>query len=305
MVIRISNSEGLAYGSCETKWMFAHHPEFKLEPKYQSLALTRGLVGHEVLEVFFKAIKKEIPVDEAKILANKRLIEILTEAMISDIPNKIVACNELIPIINEYFSSALLFEFLDSIEILGVEIGFEIPLYDGMILPGRIDLLVRYTKGRYKGEVVVVDNKFVYNFWSEDDFKMNSQIPTYIKGARILHPDAVIRRGMINQLRHRSNAQERFTLTPLTPTAFEIKAIIGNHIRLSEKIEKALATPGKQLRVEATKTLSKYSCGNCGFKLLCKSEITDGNTKDLAIMHYQPNSYGYNGEEEEEEEEIE
>lgn len=298
MKIKVSNSEALSVGSCETKWMYAFHPAFNIEPKYQSIALVRGNIGHGALEAFFNKHLERQSFEECTEAARGFLVSEIVRASTEEDTNALQATTELMPIIDEYLRSPILHKFLDEVDILGVESGIEVQLDNGLILPGRVDLLVKYKKGPYKGETVPVDHKFVYNFWSADDFRMNSQIPSYIHALKSQYPDAFIRRGVVNQLRWRNNAQDRFTMTPITPPKQEVKAVIANHLRLSERILAFRALDGATVQGVASMTLSKYSCGNCGFKQLCKSELTGGNTKDLMIMDYRPNSYGYGGDEE-------
>lgn len=298
MTIRVSNSEALAL-SCEARWMWAFHHDFKLEPKTQSIALTRGTIGHQALEIFFRGILEEIKREDAEAGAINFLISTLTEASKKGDYVSLEAATQLMPIIKEYFTSWTLKKFLSEVDILGVEQRFDVELPGGFIIPGQADMVVRYKEGQYKGETAPIDNKFVYNHWSEDDFRMNSQIPTYIYGLRNLYPKAVIRRGIINQLRHRSNAVERFVMTPITPERGEINSVIENHIKQASRIAELQKLSGEEIQQSAIKTLSKYTCGNCGFRSLCKSELIGGNTHNLIKIDYRANSYGYGGDDSE------
>jgi len=298
MTIKVSNSEALSL-TCEAKWMYAFHPGYNIEPKNPSIALTRGNVGHKALEHFFRATMNGESRDKAEAVARNYLIETMGVAASTGDMRLMESVTTLIPLIDEYFKTEALRIFLDSVDILGVEVGFETELPGGFILPGRADLVVYYKKGRYKGETCPVDNKFVYNFWSEDDFRMNSQIPLYLHGFRSVYPNAVVRRGIINQIRHRKNAVEKFTMTPITPEKGEINELVANHISCSVRVKELKETPVEELRKSVRRMLSKYTCGNCGFREICKSEITGGNTRDLIKMSYRPNSYGYGGDEEE------
>lgn len=297
MTITVSNSQAGAL-KCEAKWMYGFHPGFKLEPRSQSIALTRGSIGHKVLEVFFKGIMDGRDKIDAINSAKKELVDTMGKSAAAGDMRTLDACTALEPVLREYFASQLLTDFLASVQILGVEKTFSIELPGGFILPGQIDLLVRYTRGRFNGEIVPVDNKFVYNHWSEDDFRMNSQMPTYMFALRQMYPNAVIKRGIINQLRHRKNAQDRFALTPITPERGEVDRVIGNHLKQSQRIAELLKYDREEINDHVTRALNKYDCGNCGFKPLCKSELTGGNTRDLIAMEYKPNSYGYGGDEE-------
>lgn len=298
MTIKVSNSEALSL-TCEAKWMYAFHPGYNLEPKSTSMALTRGNVGHKALEHFFNGIMEGQSRDKSEKLAKQYLVDTISEAASTADMRLMEVTTELLPLMDDYFRSHTLNTFLDSVDILGVEYGFEVELPGGFILPGRADLIAYYKKGQYKGETMPVDNKFVYNAWTEDDFRMNSQIPGYIYGLRAAMPDRVIRRGMINQLRYRKNAVEQFVMTPIKPEKGEVNQVIANHISCSERVKELKETPVEELRMSVRRMLSKYTCGNCGFRSLCKSELIGSNTRELIKMDFQPNSYGYGGDEDE------
>jgi hypothetical protein len=300
MSLKVSNSEALSL-SCPRRHMYAFHPDFHLEPKQLSKALQRGNIGHAALEAAFKVIMEGGTEGEAALAANSKLIEFMQLAFETEDANMRIVTTELLTLIPEYLSSDEFKEFISSVSILGVEYGVELVLPGGTILPGRLDLLVKWTKGSWKGETVVVDNKFVYNFWSEDDFRMNSQIPSYVAAIREVMPDAVVKRGVINQIRWRHNAQDKFKMTPLPVSRAEAAVIIENHELLAAQAIKQRNTPVEEIKRTTPRMLSKYTCDKCPFKDLCKADLLGRDIESIIKMDYRPNSYGYDGVDDEDE----
>jgi len=296
---KVSGSEALSFSGCEAKWMFAFHPGFHLESKKIGPAITRGNIGHAALEVFFKEFMNTSSVDKAKETTTSHL----TNEMIKDLSTgeaiRASLVGEVVTILDLYFESDTFKHFISNTHIMGSEYSMEMYVTDEIILPGRVDLLVYWTAGLEKGEVQPIDFKFVYNFWTENDFFYNSQIPTYVQLGKINYPHEVVRRGGIMQFRHRKDAVERFKLTGIKPSKPDIAGIMDNHIKISQKIVELKELPVEEARTKVTRTLSKYTCSNCSFLRLCKADLNGGDTTEIIKYDYQPNSYGYDNMDEE------
>lgn len=298
--IKVSGSEALSIGTCERKHMYAFHPGYALEAKYQGDAITRGLIGHAALEIYYGDIMRGKTLEDAKNSVKAFLSAQMVEAMVNENTRVVDIVTGLMGLLlKDYFESEHNRKFLESTRILGVEYGVSVDLPGRTTLPGKLDVLVKYIKGDWNGEVAPVDHKFVYNFWGENAFRMNAQMPNYIYCLRHMMPGAVIRRGVINQIRWRDNASQQFRFDEIKASKPEVEELILNHIGLAEWAAHNRSLPVEKIRRDARRSISKYNCENCSFLTLCKLELTGGDVQGLIKMSYQPNSYGYDKSDEE------
>ena len=66
---RISNSEVSSFQQCERKWYYGY--KMNLEPNVTSTSLSRGVLGHEILAVYYKVLMEQPGhYDEAEKAAN-------------------------------------------------------------------------------------------------------------------------------------------------------------------------------------------------------------------------------------------
>lgn len=293
----VSTSAAYTFGVCRRRSLYSDHPAYNLEPKAYGFAISRGVMGHEILEAFFKHYMKTQDHKGSVKVAHKKMADLMQKCA-KELPTHVPIVTELVILLKDYFDSPGLLSFLDQVIILDVEYRIDVQLTPDINLPGRIDLIVKYVKGLKKGYTVPVDHKFVYNFWKEDDFRMNAQFPNYIFALRSdpRFEGAIIKEGIVNMLRHRENAVEKFSMVPIEFSRYEIQQLVDNHVKLAREVALFKALPKADAEEAATRTLSKYNCGNCSYKSLCKSQLTGGNSADLIKMEYQPNSYGYDKE---------
>jgi hypothetical protein len=213
--------------------MYAHHPSYNLEPRTLGEALTRGIVGHEALETYYKTVVEKSE-SEAKEAAQGFITKSALGAMKLGDHKKSVMIASLGLVINKYYDEAKY--ILDEYNILGVENSIITPLpgCDDIEFAGRVDLTLEVKSGPNKGEIVPYDHKFTYNFWSENPLKLNAQINNYIWAFRELGNRS--RRGIINMLRYRETAQEHFKQEPIPSNSSLRKIFINNHVVAAKQI---------------------------------------------------------------------
>jgi len=275
---RISHSEVNSFLHCEYK----HFVQFedKLEPKTFSTSLSRGIWVHAILEVYYNAVKVGATGVEAETAAKEYLYSTTT-------PNNLEMAPAVLDLMERYFAYAA----NDDWTILAVEQHVSLLLDEDISYDGKIDLLVKINSGQRAGQIVVIDHKTVWDFYTTDDLLVNAQIPKYIAALRAMDINASW--GMVNQLRHRTKQSyqpdsEKFRRDFIKPGLTEIKAIMTEHYEASKRIVNASATGAMPLR-----TMDKFTCKNCGVLPLCRSELLGENTDLMRTTLYQPNSYGY------------
>jgi hypothetical protein len=296
MAFKVSTSEVATFLTCKQRWMYAHHPSYNLEPRTLGLALTRGLIGHEALEIYYKALslgRLEIDARDASqsFIMKKALKEIQTgdsekAKMISFLGTRLKA----------YFESDLNQQMLKEYDILGAEMLVTAPL-PGMVdveFAGRIDLALQKNSGPNKGEVFPWDHKFTYNFWPENAIAMNAQISNYVWSLREMGYRS--RNGVLNMIRYREDAIDKFKAEPIETNSTMRKNFIENHVVAANHIVDLKLEREVGLADGVTRSTSKFNCEYCPFVQLCMTEAKGLDSTLMVKASYRPNSYGYDSE---------
>lgn len=291
---RVSTSEVSTFLTCKQRWMYAHHPSYNLEPRTLGIALTRGVVGHAALEVYYKAIKAGKGLEDAQQDAMYYLMSESLRVMKVGDAEKAAVFSSLGTILRDYFQDAKY--ILDEYDLLGVEslITAPLPGCDDIEFAGRVDLALGVKSGPNRGEIVPYDHKFTYNFWSENPLKLNPQINNYIwafreKGYRS-------RRGIINMLRYRENAVDKFKQEEVPTNSTLRETFILNHVEAAKVIVDLKQKPTVGLKEGITRSSSKFNCEYCPFATLCYTQACGEDTTAMVKASFRPNSYGYDSE---------
>lgn len=290
---RVSTSEVATFLTCKQRWMYAHHPSYNLEPRTLGEALTRGIVGHEALETYYKTVLEKSE-SEAKEATQQFITSSALGAMKIGDHKKSVMIASLGLVLNEYYDNAKY--ILDEYDILGVENSIITPLpdCDDIEFAGRVDLTLAVKKGPNKGEVVPYDHKFTYNFWSENPLKLNAQINNYIWAFRELGKRS--RRGIINMLRYRETAVDKFKQEPIPSNSELRKTFISNHVIAAKQIVELKLKPTVSIEGGVTRSSSKFNCEYCPFATLCYTEAIGEDSTTMVKASFRKNSYGYDNE---------
>lgn len=290
---RVSTSEVATYLTCKQRWMYAHHPSYNLEPRTLGEALTRGIVGHEALEIYYKTL-----VEKSESKAKEASQDFITKSALGAMKlgdhKKSLMIASLGLVLTEYYTDAKY--LLDEYNILGVENSIITPLpgCDDIEFAGRVDLTLGVKSGPNKGEVVPYDHKFTYNFWSENPLKLNPQINNYIWAFRELGKRS--RRGIINMLRYRETAVDKFKQEPVPSNSDLRRTFIKNHVVAAKQIVELKLKPTVSLEEGITRSSSKFNCEYCPFATLCYTEATGQDSTTMVKASFRKNSYGYDNE---------
>lgn len=274
----ISNSEVTDYLKCKRKFYYAHI--LKIKPKSYSKSLTRGIIGHEALAAYYERLRETHNYEVSKTAA----MQVLSGYLMSD-PEMIQG---LMSLISEYSDAH---QDLDEFEILEVEKSYRMPLGDDLDYAMRLDLLVKYHHGPYAGETVLIDHKFVYNFWTEDDLTLNAQIPKYLGTLRVNGYN--VNKGIINQLRWREvkSNPERFRKNIIKPSQKEVYNVLQEQATASQEIILLKSYDNPEDHV--LRTMEKFTCQHCQFLMLCKVDLTGEDSTVMRRADFMPNDYGY------------
>lgn len=278
----ISNSEVGTWLSCRNKYRYAF--DLDLEPKKRSDPLTRGTIGHEALDVYYKTLRAGEGHRAAMDLATKRLGMVMAQPDAS--LDLIMDVRRILELYWAYYEGD------PNWEILEVEEMHNLPLNDDYSMPTRLDLLVRDEQGK----IALVDHKFYYDMPNADKLALNVQFPKYI-GA-LASVGIKVDYCLLNVLRYRKMKNpalsDLFKRHKVTVSPAKIRKALHTHILASQEITEYRALPEDVRPSRAIPVFNDLVCKHCDFASLCASEFDGGDINYLIETDYQKNSYGYN-----------
>jgi len=297
----VSNSEAADASTCMRRWWWAHHPEVHLAPRTFGPALTRGLVGHKALEIFYTDLKAGVEYDSA---AQGALTHVLGESGKalqmgdSDKLENLLHLNQLLTKYFEYYRDDIKYwEILDveSFHLLEWENTFDV------YLPMRLDLVIYCTDGQYKGETIPVDHKFVNDFWHNWKFRLNSQLPLQIRALRATRfagkPEPVVRRSIVNQIRTRKVQSivmpETFRRSFIDYDDTIARQVFANHLKIAKRVSELKRLPAREAFQVTEATWGSANCQFCNFKSVCMTQLEGGNVDSTVAAEFESSTYGY------------
>lgn len=290
---KISGTEVGMFNTCQRQ----HYYRFGLdiEPRFGNLgpALTRGIIGHMALDAYYTLMQKGYTVEQCREAAydviTTKLIELVSYDPDDTAKMKIIA--QLKVLIAGYVDHYKEEPF----EVLQVEKFYSAKVSDDAEHNMRLDLLIQFTSGQYRGDLCVVDSKFLYNFKTDREINMDSQLPRYIKTLK--ENGITVTKGMFNQLRYRQlknpAPQDVYRRAMVKPTTTRIDKIWAEQEQNVENIYRLKALPVDEWSRKATRNMGPFTCKYCPFASLCDKELENTNIKNTLTMDYQPNTYGY------------
>lgn len=274
----VSHSEVDSYLLCRRKHYYGY--TLSLQRVKESASLAMGSAGHKVLETFYKGIlgglKFDAALSEAKAVTQELRKEVQIPSNRADIFDTLF---------NYYFPNEPFVK--EGYEILGVEKEFNL-MYDEenqLSYPFVVDLIVRNPNGK----VIVVDHKFVYDFYTYEASIMQPQIPKYIGALRALNH--TIDFGMYNMIRTRKlkepDAASMIQQLDVKPEPTRVQQVFLEQIAVANEIQDIKLIDDKaQQDAHAYRVANKMVCQSCSFLDLCRTELTGGNGKLMIETEY-------------------
>ncbi len=262
----------------------AHHFRYTLkrEPKKLAPALYRGVLGHSALEAYYTVLKNGGLTEEARLSAfnilDKEIARIIqTSPEDSQIILMVMKLRKLIEVYSEIYRK-------ESFKVLAVEQDYKILVNQNIDYVLRLDLLVEMTAGEYRGDLVVVDHKFVHNFKSVSDIQMDAQLPKYIK---VLKDNGYfVTKGMFNQIRTRDlkypTSESVYKRSWIKPTKEEIDRIWYEQELVALQIQDNDSNPA----YVPVRTMNYQVCRFCAFQGPCKAELDGTDISSYLIANY-------------------
>lgn len=276
--IVVSGSQADAWLTCERKWMFSYI--FQKASATKSRALNLGTVTHDLLEVFFQAIKDGYSKADARQLTMQHLTKLYeSDGYAADIlTTAYMLCDRYIDHDTIHSNS----------KILEVETDFFLPINSQYWYGLRLDLLVEATVGRQKGKVLLIDHKTTYDFWSPNDLLLNPQMPKYVTAVRFSgYP---VHEAYLNQIRTRFDSKkigeksndDLFKRSPVGITDERVKTALHHQMVASERILEMSHKPLSLIEDNCLPVQNKMVCRNCPFVEPC-IKMEDGYSATGAL----------------------
>lgn len=273
----VSHSEVDSYLLCRRKHYYGYTKS--LQRVRESAALAMGSAGHKVLEEFYTAIVRGDNFDEALEEAKFTADELRQQV---DIPAN--RANIFDVLFDFYFPNEPFVK--EGYEILAVEKEFNLK-YDeenDLSYPFVVDLIVKAPDGK----TVVVDHKFVYDFYNYEASIMQPQIPKYIGALRALNYK--IDHGMYNMIRTRKLKEPDFASMcqrlDVKPEPERVRQVFTEQIAVASEIQYIKNMPEELQAAQAFRVANKMVCQSCSFLDVCRTELSGGNVKLMIQTEY-------------------
>lgn len=285
----ISHSEVETYLTCRRK----HHYSYtqSLQPAVVSTALSYGSAGHAVLEAFYSTVlkagttstaqKKAVPA--ALEAAHARFDELVEEGW-EQPDNRQPLVEVLFNPEYGYFANEAYVK--NGHVIVGVEEEFLLQYDDEREyrFPFVVDLIVKL-KG---GQLIIVDHKFVYEFYNHTTVRHMTQLPKYIAGMRALNHKVAY--GQYNMLRTRKIKAPKIEQTlsdiDVKPSNQRVKETFTNQVNVAYDIQELKTKTEEEQDALAFRVGNTQICKYCDFGDLCATEMEGGNVALLLKTDY-------------------
>lgn len=288
----ISNSEVTCWLSCRRQYKYAH--VINIEPKETGDPLYRGTLGHEAFQRYAEA-----RIDGASHDTAMRAGQNVFLAALKGNSNRLDLVMETRYLWDRYMQHH---NGWPEWKLLSVEKKFELPLNEEMNITIRYDAMVNDLK---TGRNLIVDYKFTYDFWSQQDHDLNGQMPKYIA---VMNANGIeVHGGLLEEIRTRKLGEEKsadfrnlWRRTAYFPSNAKKMNMLRQHIVAGLEIIDYRNLPTAEQEARSIPVLNKHgACKYCNFKDLCNTENDGGDISHMVQIDYVPNTYGYNTEEKE------
>lgn len=273
----VSHSEVDSYLLCRRKHYYGY--TLSLQRVQESSALAMGTAGHKVLEVFYNLILEGATFDAAL-----KATKIIADELRQEVPTPNGRANIFDTLFDYYFPNEPFVK--EGYKILAVEKEFSLQ-YDeenDLQYPFVVDLIVESPDGK----TIVVDHKFVYDFYNYEASIMQPQIPKYVGALRALNYK--IDHGMYNMIRTRKlkepDAASMCQRLDVKPEAERVRQVFTEQIAVASEIQKIKQMSEADQSAHAYRVANKMVCQSCSFLDICRTELSGGNTKLMIQTEY-------------------
>ena len=285
----VSHSEVDSYLLCRRKHYYGYG--LSLERISTSQSLATGTAGHRILEAFYAHLLSLSDTAKGQLenfdLALERAYSVYREVMdegYTDANNRAMLHDILFHEELGYFANEFMVK--NGWRVLAVEAEFSL-IYDTdtqSSYPFVVDMLVQDPEGRY----VVIDHKFVYDFYTPEQTDLQPQIPKYIGALRAMGHEVAY--GAYNMLRTRklktpaADSMNYFMI--LKPNTDRVLNTFMEQLGVAAEIQALKELSIDEQNKRAYRTANKMVCQSCSFRDICSTELIGGNTELMLRTEY-------------------
>jgi hypothetical protein len=285
----VSHSEVDSYLLCRRKHYYGYG--LSLERISTSQSLATGTAGHRILEAFYAHLMSLSDTAKGQLenfdLGLERAYTVYREIMdegYEDADNRAMLHDMLFHKEWGYFANE--FMVRNGWRVLAVEAEFNL-IYDTdteSSYPFVVDMIVEDPEGRY----VVIDHKFVYDFYTPAQTDLQPQIPKYIGALRALNYEIVY--GAYNMVRTRKlktpapDSMNYFMI--LKPNTDRVLNTFMEQLGVAAEIQALKELTIEEQSKRAYRTANKMVCQSCSFRDICSTELIGGNTELMMKTEY-------------------
>lgn len=284
----VSHSEVDSYLLCRRKWYYGYG--LSLQRINESASLATGSAGHAVLEAFYNAIlaagntrkAQAAAFDAALIAATEKYDAIVDEGFEENDDRRAPLAFVLFDPEVGYFAQEPFVR--NGYLIQAVEASFNLEYEEGETYPFVIDLIVKSPDMK----TIVVDHKFVWDFYKPADSDIQPQVPKYIGALRALNYK--VDEGMYNMVRTRKikapTREQMHDMLVIRPTSARVVRTFEEQVAVARSLVELKAKPIEEQERLAFRVANKMVCQSCSFRTLCEEELRGGNTNLVLRSEY-------------------
>jgi hypothetical protein len=285
----VSHSEVDSYLMCRRKHYYGYG--LSLQRINTSQALATGTAGHRILEAFYAHLLGVGDTAEEQLnnfdIGVERALDVYEEIILegyTEPSNRASLKDSLFHEEWGYFANEYM--VTNGWKILAVEAEFSL-VYDTETdsrYPFVVDLIAQDAEGRY----VVIDHKFVYDFYTSGQTDLQPQIPKYIGALRAMNYE--ISYGAYNMVRTRKlktpEPESMQYFMPLKPNTERVLNTFMEQLGVAAEIQAIKELSIEDQSKRAYRTANKMVCQSCSFKDICSTELVGGNVELMKKTEY-------------------
>ena len=285
----VSHSEVDSYLLCRRKHYYGYG--LSLERIATSHSLATGTAGHRILEKFYSMLlevggtaEEQLEGWDTALRGAQQEYELVVEEGYEDANNRALLYEILFDPEWGYFANEFMVK--NGWRVLAVEQEFNL-LYNEQT-DSRYPFVVDMIMEDKDGKIVVIDHKFVYDFYTPEQTDLQPQIPKYIGALRAMNYPVAY--GAYNMLRTRklktpaADSMQYFMI--LKPNKDRVLNTFMEQLGVAAEIQALKELPIEEQSKRAYRTANKMVCQSCSFRDICSTELMGGNTELMLKTEY-------------------